>query len=809
MNAILQDVRIAVRTLARTPAFTALAIITIALGVGANTAVFSMVNGVLLRRLPYGGDERLIRLLQPSATQTDARFSVTEIGDYRSQVPEIAAISEYHSMPFQLYGRGEPQRVQTGVVSDNFFTMLGVKPLLGRLFVAGEEAVGAPAVVVLSYRYWREQMGADPDIVGTTFTMNNHVHTVVGVLPPLPTYPDNNDIWMPAGACPFRSAPQVMNSRNGRMLQAFAAMKPGATLDQTERSAKLVSSRLTQEYPDAYPAARNLHVSTVTLREELTRASRPLFLTLLATAGFVLLIAAANFANLTLSRQLRRGQEVALRAALGAGRGHIFRQLVTESLCITLAAGLLGVLIARAGLGLLRSFATTVTPRADEIGLDWRVFGFAIGVSVLVGLIAALLPLARSSPALSSALREGAVSTTGSRRDVRLRDVLVLVQVAVAFVLLIGAGLMVRSLVKLQRVDGGYETTGVLTARVDLNWSRYNTQPLVLDFANGLMARLAGQPGVISVAFSNDFPLLNGAPSAQPFLVRGMEPRDGTPGPTADLTTVSPEYFRTIGVPLLKGSGFPPVSDTANPTVIVSQRLAETHWPARDPVGQQISLNQGRRWFTVAGVVGDVRQNGLAQGIQDQIYLPYGVFPASDIRVLVRTAGDPLAFAATLRQAVKQLDDKQPIVSVQTLDQLRGQRLSEPRVTTVLLLAFAILSLVITAGGLGGVVAYGVNQRMNEIGIRVALGAKPFDVLASVMRQGLVIVVIGLVVGLAGAVAATRLISGLLYSVAPNDVATYAGVAATLLGVALFAAYLPARRALKVDPIRALRGIGV
>ena len=805
MDAILQDARIAVRTLARTPAFTALAIITIALGVGANTAVFSMVNGVLLRRLPYAGDERLIRLLQPSATQADARFSVTEIGDYRSQVPEIAAISEYHSMPFQLYGRGEPQRVQTGVVSDNFFTMLGVKPLLGRLFVPGEEAVGAPAVVVLSYRYWREQMGADPNIVGATFTMNNHVHTVVGVLPPLPTYPDNNDIWMPAGACPFRSAPQVMGSRNGRMLQAFAVMKPGASLDQADRSAKLVSSRLAQAYPEAYPAARNLHVTTVSLREELTRASRPLFLTLLATAGFVLLIAAANFANLTLSRQLRRGKEVALRSALGAGRGHIYRQLVTESLVITLTAALLGVLIARAGLGLLRSFATTVTPRAEEIGLDWRVLTFAIGVSVVVGLVAALLPLARSSPALSNALREGAVSTTGSRRDARLRDVLVLVQVAVAFVLLIGAGLMVRSLVKLQRVDGGYETSGVLTARVDLNWSRYNTRALILDFADGLMGRLAGQPGVVSVAFSTDFPLLNGTPSAQPFLVRGMEPRDGAPGPTADLTTVSPDYFRTIGVPLLKGSAFPAVSDSANPTVIVSQRLAESHWSGRDPVGQQISLNQGRAWLTVVGVVGDVHQNGLAQGIQDQIYLPYGVFPSSDIRVLVRTTGDPLAFAPTVRQAVKQLDDKQPIVSVQTLDQLRGQRLSEPRVTTVLLLAFAILSLVITAGGLGGVVAYGVNQRMNEIGIRVALGARPFDVLASVMRQGILIVVIGLAVGIAGAIAATGLISSLLYSVAPNDVATYAGVAATLLGVALFAAYLPARRALRVDPIQALR----
>jgi putative ABC transport system permease protein len=805
MTAIVQDARIAVRTLARTPAFTLLAIVTIALGIGANTAVFSMVNGVLLRRLPYIGNERLVRLLQPSATQADARFSVTEIGDYGRQVPELAAISEYHSMPFQLYGRGEPQRVQTGVVSDNFFTMLGVQPMLGRLFVPGEEAVGAPAVVVLSHRYWREQMGGDPFVIGTTFTMNDHVHTIIGVLPPLPTYPDANDIWMPAGACPFRSSPQVLNSRNGRMLQAFAVIKPGASIEQAHNSVQLVSTRLHSSFPEAYPAARNLQVSTIPLREELTRQSRPLFLTLLATAGFVLLIAAANFANLTLSRQLRRGQEIALRTALGAGRVQLFRQLVTESLVVTLAGGALGILIAQGGLGLLRSFATTVTPRADEIALDLRVLAFAFGASVVVGLIAAVLPLGRPIPSLGQTLREGAVSTTGSRSDVRLRDLLVLVQVAVAFVLLIGAGLMVRSLVKLQRVDGGYETSGVLTARVDLNWTRYTTPAQVREFADGLMTRLSGTPGVTSIAFASDFPLLNGQPSAQPFLIRGMEPREGEPGPTSDVSSVSPDYFRTIGVPLLKGSGFPAVSDSANPTVLISQRLATTYWPSRDPVGQQVSLNQGRRWLTIAGIVGDVRQNGLAEGIQDQIYLPFGVSPTSDIRVMMRATGDAMLLAPQLRAAVKAIDDKQPIVSVQTLDQLRGQRLSEPRVTTVLLLAFAILSLVITAGGLAGAVAYGVNQRLNEIGIRVALGAGPVSVLSSVMRQGVAIVIVGLLVGAAGALLTTRLISGLLFAVAPNDIATYVGVAVTLLVVALLAAYLPARRALRVDPIQALR----
>ena len=806
MSELLQDIRYALRTLAKTPAFTALAVVTIALGIGANTAVFSMVNGVLLRRLPYAGNDRLIHITQPSATTDDAAFSVPEIVDYRTQVPELAAVSEYHSMPFQLYGKGEPQRVQTGVVSDNFFGMLGVRPLKGRLFLPGEEAVGAEPVVVLSYRYWMEQLGGDPAVIGTHFTMNDHIHTIVGILPPLPTYPDNNDMWMPAGACPFRSNPEMMASRPGRMLAAYAVIREGKTFEQAQASLKNVSSRLHAEYPEAYPTARALTVKAIPLRDELTRSSRPLFLTLLATASFVLLIAAANFANLTLSRQLRRGREIALRSALGADRGRIFRQLVTESLTVTLIGGALGVFIAWTGLGLLRTFAARVTPRAEEITLDPVVLSFALGVSVIVGLAAALLPLARRGPQLSDALREGAVTTTAGRGEGRLRDVLVMVQVAVAFVLLIGAGLMARSLIKLQRVDGGYETNNVLTARVDLNWTRYDNGPVIREFADGLLRRLSGRPGIQGVAFSSDFPMNNGVPSVQPFLIRGQEVPPNSNGPQSDVTIVSEQYFRVIGVPVIRGNVFSDaVRDTANVPAVISQRLAKTHWAGRDPIGQQISINNGRRWLTVIGVVGDVMQAGPAQNIVDEIYIPYFVISARDMRVLVRTAGDPQLAAPSIRAAVKELDDKQPIVSVQTLERLRGVRLSEPRVTTVLLLSFSILALVITAGGLGGVVAYGVNQRINEIGIRVALGARPISVLQLVVRQGMTIVTMGLALGVAVALASSRLIGGLLFNVGPNDFATYLGVALALLSVAGLASYLPARRALRVDPVQALR----
>src|SRR5687767_1041111 len=509
---LLRTVRQSVRSLARTPSFTLLAVLTIALGVGATTAVFSMVNGVLLRRLPYGNDRRLLRVQQPSANSDEEAFSVPEIVDYRARLRSVAAVSEYHSMPFQVYGRGEPQRVLTGVVSDNFFNMLGVRPLLGRLFLPGEEAIGAPAVLVLSYQYWMQHFAGDASVIGEKLTMNDRVHTVIGVLPPLPAYPGNNDVWMPAGACPFRGSPQVLNSRNGRMLQMYAAVKPGQTLEQTRTGLTNVAQRLHAAYPENYPTARQLSFSATSVREEMTARSRPLFLTLLGMAGFVLLIAAANFANLTLSRQLRRGHEIALRSALGADRSRIFRQLVTESLFVTLLGGTLGILIAWSGLGLLRTFATRVTPRADEIGLDPVVLGFALAVSIVVGLVAALVPIGRSQ-ALSIALRDGAVSTSTGRREGRLRDGLVAVQVALAFVLLIGAGLMVRSLVALQRVDGGYETSNVMTARVDLNWSRYTTNPVIVQFADGLMQRLVAQQGVRSVGFSSDFPLLNGQPS--------------------------------------------------------------------------------------------------------------------------------------------------------------------------------------------------------------------------------------------------------------------------------------------------------
>jgi predicted permease len=812
MRDFFQDVRFATRTLRKTPAFTALAILTIALGIGANTAAFSMVHGVLLRRLPYAGDDRLVRVKQPSATAPDSRFSVLEVADYRSQVKSFAGVAEYHSMPFQLYGSGEPQRVQTGVVSDNFFKLLGVQPLLGRTFLPGEEAVGAPPVVLLSYRYWMQKLGGDPKVVGSTFTMNDKIHTVVGVLPPLPSYPDDNDIWMPAGACPFRD--NLMNVRRGRMLQQFALLAPGVTPEAAASDVATVSARLHSEYAADYPAVRKLTTQVVPLRDELTAQSRPLFLTLLAAAGFVLLIAMTNFANIMLARQLRRQRELALRSALGAGAGRLFRQLATESLCVSLTGGLLGVAIAYSGLGLLRSFATRVTPRANEITIDPTVLLFAFALSVVVGLAAAVMPLARARRSLADALRAGSTTATASRGDGRARSVLVGAQVAIAFVLLVGAGLMVKSLVRLEQVDGGFVTTNVLAARVDLDWTRYanpaiktNQAPLILGFADGLLSRIRSQTGVLSVAMATNVPLNAATPFQVPFQIRGQ---DVAPDrlPKADVTVVSSDYFKTIGIPMLRGRAFSDAErDSTQASVVISQRLATVNWPGKDPVGQQISIDNGAHWIPVVGVAGDVHQNGLANDVTDELYLPLFIQAnaGTNLRVVVRSAADPAPLGAAIRSAVHELDPRQPVSSIQTMDELRSTRLSEPRVTAALLASFAVLALVITAAGLAGVIAYGVSQRLNEIGIRMALGAEGTSVVWLVMRQGLGLAAVGLVAGVALALSVTKLMKGLLFETPSTDVVTFAGVGVLLLAVVVAACLMPARRALKIDPVQALR----
>jgi predicted permease len=807
MIGLLHDLRFAFRSLRKSPGFTLVSILTLALGIGANTAVFSMIRGVLLRPLPYQDGERLVHLRQPAslAGVENARFSVPELADYRDRSRALQSIVEYHSMPFILLGRGEPRRVQTGVVSANYFDVLGVRPLLGRGFRRGEDQPAAEPVLVLSYTFWKNRLGGDPGIVGRTFEMNDRIHTVVGVLPAVPQYPADNDVYMPSSSCPFRSNPMMLSTRSMRMLLLFGRLAPGAALAQAQSELEGIAAGLRSEHRADYPTGQGFTISAASLHDELTSKAKPTLLLLIGTTGFVLLIACANIANLTLARLVRRSREMALRSALGADRARLFRQMLAEGGMLALAGGVLGLGLAAGTMRLLADFAARFTPRAGEIALDGEVLAFTLVVCALTGLAFAVLPALPARANLVTALKEGGPTVSGGGSH-RVRAGLVVAQVAVSMVLLVGAGLMLRSLLALQAVDPGFDTQRVLTMTLDLNWSRYTTNELVLGFHDRLHARLAGQPGVIATASSLTFPLDGHRRINVGFVIEGQPPAEAGAEPLGDLRSATAEYFQTLGIPLVTGRFFTPSDGPNSPNVaVVNQTLARRYWGRETAVGHRISADSGKTWITIVGVVGDVHHYGLDSEPSDEVYLPFSQLPFREGTFLVRTSADPGAMARRIGEEVLAIDPGQPIANVQTLEEVRGEALASPRLTTTLLLMFALVALCITAAGLGGVVAFSVSQRTQEIGVRMALGASRGEVLGMVLREGLRLVVFGLALGIAAAVLLTRLMTGLLFQVEASDPLTFAGMALILVCIAAVACLAPARRTSTVDPMVALR----
>ena len=807
MSGLLHDLRFALRSLSKSPGFALVSVLTLALGIGANTAVFSMIRGVLLRPLPYEHGERLVYLRQPAPLGgvVNAQFSPLELADYRQRSRAMESLVEYHSMPFILLGQGEPRRVQTGVVSANFFDVLGVRPLRGRTFRPGEDQASAEPVLVLSYGFWINRLGGDPAIVGKTFEMNDRIHTVIGVLPPVPQYPAENDVYMPSSSCPFRMGPFALNQRTARMLHIFGRLAPGIPVSQAQTELQGIASTLRSEYAGSYPSGQGFTISATSLHDELTRDARPTLMLLIGTTAFVLLIACANIANLTLARLTRRSREMALRAALGADRGRLFRQMLTESGLLALAGGILGLGLAAATMKLLTGFAARFTPRAAEIALDGEVLAFTLVVCVLTGLAFAVLPALPGRTNLVSALKEGGAAVSGGGSG-RIRAALVVAQVAVSMVLLIGAGLMLRSLLELQSVNPGFDSQRVLTLTLDLNWSRYTSNELILGFHDRLNARLAGQPGVVSTASTLTFPLDGHRRFNVDFLIEGQPPAEDGAQPLGDLRSASPGYFPTLGIPLVTGRLFTPSDGPNSPQVaIVNQSLARRYFARETAVGKRISADTGKTWITIVGVVGDVRHYGLASEPTDEVYLPFAQFPIRESTFLVRTTADPGAMARRIGEEVLALDAGQPVANVQTLEEVRGEALASPRLTTTLILLFALLALCITAAGLGGVVAFSVSQRTQEIGVRMALGAGRGEVLGMVLREGLRPVSLGLVLGALTAVLLGRLMTGLLFHVETTDPLTFAGMALVLVLIAAAACLIPARRASTVDPLVALR----
>ena len=810
LETLWQDARFGARVLRRNPGFTLVAVLTLSLGIGANTAIFSVVYGVLLRPLPYqqGGQLVVLKQQAPLARNDNINFSVKEIDDYRSQNRTLADLAEHHSMAFTLFGGPEPERIQAAVVSANFFELMGVAPLLGRTFAPSDEAHGAEAVLILSHQYWRLSHKGDPNVVGRVFRMNDRPHTVIGVLPPLPQYPNENDMYMPTSACPTRSSERFIANRQARMMSVFARLKSGVSEAQAVADLSTIAGRMKETYPDAYPTNAGFGLILASLHKELTQRAQPTFLVLLCTAGLVLLLACANTANLTLARLMRRERELAVRAALGATRGRIIRQLLTESMLLSLIGGALGVLLAAWSVRLLVNFAARFTPRAAEISLDNTVLLFTLVVSVATGLVFGLLPALSTRQSLIPSLKEGGQSAAGAGRR-RLRGALVVAQVAVSFVLLVGAGLMLRSLFKLQKVNPGFDPERVLVMRVTANWSKYTTGQQYRDLSLRLTEHARAVPGVLSAAMASTYPLnplglANGGFNVN-FQIEGRAPNPNEPTPQVDYRVASADYFQTIRLPLLKGRLFSEADDAQTQQVaVINKTLARHRWGDEDPVGKRVSFDQGRNWVTIVGVVGDVRQYGLNREPTDELYRPVRQSGGAG-NLLVRTTVAPSVMMAQLRQAVYAVDPENAIDQTQTLENVRNESIASPRLTAALLGMFAALAVFITAAGITGVMALTVSQRTHEIGIRMALGASAGGVLRLVLRQGLTLTLVGLALGMAGAFALARMMSTLLFAVEPTDPLTWLAVALALAAVAALACFAPARRATSIDPLTALR----
>jgi putative ABC transport system permease protein len=804
-----QDIRFAVRTLCANPGVSAAAVLTLGLGIGANTAIFSAVNGVLLRPLPYEHDDRLVHVLHQTNTPgEDIGFSPLEMEDYRARNRSFTGLVEYHSMPFNLLGGKEPQRVQTAVVSAAFFEVMGLEPLLGRAFRPREDAIASEPVLILSYAFWQRAFFGDPAIVGRTVEMNDRLHTIIGVLPPAPlAYPNADDVYMPVSSCPFRSGQHWRSDRGARGLTMFGRLREGVTGRQALADLQTIASQLKTAYPGAYRFEPNTHIGTAFLRDELTRDARPTFLVLVGTAALVLLIACANVANLTLAGLVRRDRELALRTALGAGRRRLVRQLLTESTLLALVGGTVGLAFAAAGLDLMISFAARFTPRAYEIAIDNTVLGFTLMLSLVTGLLFGTLPaLCRQDVVV--ALRDGGDRATAGPAGRRARGALIAGQLAVSFMLLIGAGLMLRSLVRLHHVDPGFNPENVVTARLDLNWSKYNRDRPVIQFSERLLARVRSVPGVTHAAIANTFPLNATTPHSNSFQIQGRWRDRHRPDPEAEVRSATSDYFAAVGIRLVRGRLYRDAEDDSDRKVaVINQSLARRYWGAADPIGQRVSDNGGRSWVTIIGIVSDVKHYGLDRGPVGEAYVPWSYEPWRDMRLVIRTQNDPVSIAASLRSIVREIDASQPVTEIQTLQELRREALASPRLTAILLGAFAALALGITITGLAGVVAFSVSQRTREFGVRMILGAEPREVLRMVLREGMAVVAVGLALGVAGALFFTRLLSGLLFEIEPRDPLTFLGVSFVLLTVAAAACLVPARRATLVQPVTALRSI--
>ena len=819
MNTLWQDLRYGARILLKSPSVSIVVILALALGIGANTAIFSVINSVLLRPLPYDQADRLLFLNERSRVMDEMSISYPNFTDWRNQNHVFEKIGVYNRGSYNLTGSGDAERIPTAQVSADLFSALRINAFIGRVFTNDEDQPGAPPVVILGYGLWQRRFGGQTSILNQTLTLNGKGYTVIGVMPSDYAYPSRVDMWVPVGQ--LSGDPNWQQRGNHPGLYALARLKPGATMAQAQADMDNIAANLEKQYPNSNAGDR---VRIRPMLEVFVGDVRSTLWVLFGAVGFVLLIACANIANLLLARATARQKEMAIRAALGAGRWRIARQLLTESVLLAIVGGTLGLLIARWAIRFILYISPTAIPRSREITLDWRVLGFTLGLSFLTGILFGLVPAMQAAEVdVHETLKETGRGVSGRHW---LRSSLVIVEVATTMVLLIGAGLMIRSFNRLQNVNPGFSYEHLTSFSVTLPQKKYVSEEQRSEFFNRLLENIRTLPGVASAAAASGLPLGNNGWQTS-FVVEGrpLPPRSETP--LMEACTVTPDYFRAMNIPLLRGRYFDDHDNrsflagqdlskynegerliSGSNVIIVDDEFARRHWPDEEAVGKQIRFGPNAKapLLTVVGVVGRVKMEGLAEDSHRvQGYFAFAQLPFNGMTVIIKGIGDPNQLIGAARQQVTSIDPNQPIYNIRTMDEIRGESVAPQRLNLTLLSIFAGIALVLAIVGIYGVMSYSVTQRTHEIGIRMAIGAQPRDVFRMVIGHGMTLTIIGIAFGLVGAFALTRLMTTMLFGVKPTDPATFASIAVMLTGVALVACYIPGRRATKVDPVVSLR----
>jgi len=809
----IQHLRYAVRSLLKSPGFTLAFVLTLGLGIGANTAIFSVVQGVLLRPLPHAEGDQLVYLRQSAelAGVDNILFSVPEILDLRNASETLTGFAEYSALTFNMLDQGEPAQVLAGIVTGNYFDVMGLRSIMGRAFDLGDNGEVAAPVMVLSHDYWMSSLGGDPDIVGKTVRVNGRTSTIVGVLQPAPLYPEGTDVFVNMVTSPHHLSASMVHGRTHRMTEVFARLTPGNTAQTAQVELTQIAAAIHAEYPAAYDEASGYRISITSLRDVLTQRAALTFYVLLGTAAFVLIIACANVANLTLTRSIKRERELVVRAALGAGTARLRRLLLTENLVLSLAGAGIGLILAYAGVDLLVAFAERFTPRAAEIRLDGLVLGFTLLVAVGAAVAFVFVPSLPEAGAMGTVITQGSTRTTGSIARTRIQRGLVVAQLAVSFMLLTGAGLFVRTLVNLYGVDPGVDLENVLTMEIPANEAG-RTDAQILAYYEQIRDRVAAVPGVEEVGIGSSIPLSSTQFSLE-IVAEGRPVDPNEPTPRSEFRTATPEYFRAAGIPLLRGRQFANTDrDGAVEVVILNETLANRLFPDRDPIGRRVAwtgdvlrfIPLTGDWRTIVGVVGDTKDAGLQEDPDPVMFHPF----AQEVwtgALVIRSASAAAPLAESVVRVIRELDAEQPIENILTLADIRDESVAPNRLNASLIAAFGALALLIAAVGIGGVLGFSVSQRTNEIGIRMSLGADRGTVQWMVLREGTILLGIGLGIGILASLVVSRLLTGLLFEVTPYDPLTL-GVVAVILGlVGLGASWVPALRASSVEPVEALR----